>query len=101
MGTSHQIASTVTDVQKTARDAVQIASFPTRRLAGMWGLVLRAAGGSKGSALQWLAAPVMTRLIPREIRKAQAENLHKLKELLEGDRPGLEAPPADEPAVPR
>jgi uncharacterized protein YndB with AHSA1/START domain len=51
---------------------------------------------------QRLASPIMTRLIPREIRKAQVQNLQKLKRLIEGgDDQDAAAPTADEPAVPR
>ena len=40
----------------SARSLKSPATFPLRRLPDMWGLVARAAGGTKGTALTYLAA---------------------------------------------
>ncbi len=55
VGTVDQIASAVEEIQRTLPDAAQVAMFPIRRILGAWGLVVRAVGGNKGSALAWLA----------------------------------------------
>jgi hydroxymethylpyrimidine pyrophosphatase-like HAD family hydrolase len=56
VGTVDQIANAVEEIQLHLPDAAQVAMFPIRRIAGAWGLVVRAIGGNKGSALTWLAA---------------------------------------------
>ncbi|HWL89184.1 MAG TPA: HAD hydrolase family protein, partial [Polyangiaceae bacterium] len=38
------------------RDVAQVAMFPIRRILGSWGLIVRAIGGNKGSALEWIAS---------------------------------------------
>lgn len=55
VGTAGQIQDAVASIQSTLGDAAQVASFPTRRMENTWGMVVRAAGGNKGSALRWLA----------------------------------------------
>lgn len=55
VGTGEQIARTCEDMRLGAGDAAQIATFPLRRVPGMWGLVARGAGGTKGTALLWIA----------------------------------------------
>ena len=55
VGTSEQIARTCEGMRLGAGDAAQVVSFPLRRVEGMWGLVARGAGGTKGSALHWIA----------------------------------------------
>lgn len=55
LGTVQQIAAAVEDIQATVGEAAQVAMFPVRRQAGNWGMVVRGAGGSKGSALAWIA----------------------------------------------
>lgn len=55
LGTVQQIASAVEDIQDTVGDAAQVAMFPVRRQSGSWGMVVRGAGGTKGSALAWIA----------------------------------------------
>ncbi len=55
VGTGDQIATAVSGIEKTCGDAVQVASFPLRRMPGRWGMIVRAARGTKGSALAWLA----------------------------------------------
>lgn len=55
VGTAGQIHDAVISIQSALGDAAQVASFPTRRMENTWGMVVRAAGGNKGSALRWLA----------------------------------------------
>ena len=54
VGTSEQIHAVAHAVDAEARESVQVAAFPIRKL-DQWGLVARAAGGTKGTALRWLA----------------------------------------------
>ncbi|MBK6692385.1 MAG: HAD-IIB family hydrolase [Myxococcales bacterium] len=56
LGTVQQIASSVEAIQADVGDAAQVAMFPVRRAGGGWGMVVRGAGGNKGSALEWIAA---------------------------------------------
>lgn len=55
VGNGVQIAQTVEDIQQQLDGVAQAAMFPIRRMPGSWGLVVRAAGGTKGTALEWLA----------------------------------------------
>ena len=55
VGTEEQIALTYDGVQTKLGEAAQVVRFPIRRVPGIWGLVARAAGGTKGSALTWIA----------------------------------------------
>ncbi len=55
VGTREQIARTCEGMRLGAGDAAQVVSFPLRRSPGMWGLVARGAGGTKGTALRWIA----------------------------------------------
>ena len=55
VGDSQQIGSAAEQIRREIDDATQVAIFPIRRIAGQWGMVVRAAGGTKGSALAWLA----------------------------------------------
>jgi len=58
VGTMPQILGTASHIQESIGDHAQVATFPTRPLggaAGRWGMVVRAAGGNKGSALAWIA----------------------------------------------
>lgn len=55
LGTVQQIAASCEEIQATVGEAAQVAMFPVRRQAGNWGMVVRGAGGSKGSALAWIA----------------------------------------------
>jgi Cof subfamily protein (haloacid dehalogenase superfamily) len=55
VGTAAQISRTHEDIQARVGPTVQIAMFPIRRIPGVWGLVVRAAGRTKGSALTWIA----------------------------------------------
>jgi Cof subfamily protein (haloacid dehalogenase superfamily) len=57
LGTEREIRGLETDLGRTLGHAVYTAVFPVRRLqdAGMWAMVVRASGYSKGTALVWLA----------------------------------------------
>ena len=55
VGNADQIATAVEAIQDDLADVAQVAMFPIRRILGAWGLVVRAVGGTKGSALEWLA----------------------------------------------
>ncbi len=56
VGSAEQIHGARQDIERALGAGAQIATFPIRRLADMWGLVARAAGGTKGSALEYVAA---------------------------------------------
>jgi Cof subfamily protein (haloacid dehalogenase superfamily) len=57
LGTEVTIRALETDLARALGQAVYTAAFPVRRLEklGMWAVVVRAAGYSKGTALVWLA----------------------------------------------
>jgi Cof subfamily protein (haloacid dehalogenase superfamily) len=55
VGNADQIATAVEGIQDDLADVAQVAMFPIRRILGAWGLVVRAVGGNKGTALEWLA----------------------------------------------
>lgn len=65
VGSVDQIQGVATAVNQNLADHAQVAVFPVRRPAGReahgraggerWGLVARARGGTKGTALRWLA----------------------------------------------
>lgn len=55
VGTEEQIARTHDDLESRLGEAGQVVKFAIRRVPGVWGLVARAAGGTKGSALKWIA----------------------------------------------
>ena len=52
---TEQIIGAAEDIAKALPDQIQLATFPTRRIEGSWGMVVRARGGNKGSALGWVA----------------------------------------------
>ena len=54
VGTSEQIDGVARVVRDELGESVQTTTFPIRRI-GAWGLVARASGGNKGTALKWLA----------------------------------------------
>jgi len=56
VGTAEQIHGTSQEIEQALGAGAQIAKFPIRRLPNAWGLVARAAGGTKGSALEYVAA---------------------------------------------
>jgi Cof subfamily protein (haloacid dehalogenase superfamily) len=55
VGTAEQIFGTSEDIERSLGVGAQIAKFPVKRLEDRWGLVARAAGGTKGSALAFVA----------------------------------------------
>ncbi len=55
LGREANIGRTVADIQRDATESMQVAMFPFRRDAEHWGMVARAAGGTKGTALEWIA----------------------------------------------
>lgn len=56
VGSAEQIHGTSEEIERSLGSQAQITKFPVRRLADTWGLVARAAGGTKGSALAYIAA---------------------------------------------
>ena len=56
VGSAEQIHGVNEDVTRTLGNAAQIAVFPIRRLPNAWGLIARAGGGTKGTALEFVAA---------------------------------------------
>lgn len=60
LGREASIGRTVADIQRDETEAMQVAMFPFRRDPDKsrehWGMVARAAGGTKGTALAWMAA---------------------------------------------
>jgi Cof subfamily protein (haloacid dehalogenase superfamily) len=56
VGSAEQIHGASDEIERSLGVRVQIAKFPIRRVPGTWGLVARAAGGTKGSALAYVAA---------------------------------------------
>jgi len=56
LGREANIGRAVADIQRDETEAVQVAMFPFRRDSEHWGMVARAAGGTKGTALSWMAA---------------------------------------------
>jgi len=60
LGREANIGRTVADIQRDETEAMQVAMFPFRRDADKsrehWGMVARAAGGTKATALAWMAA---------------------------------------------
>jgi hydroxymethylpyrimidine pyrophosphatase-like HAD family hydrolase len=59
LGTQDQVAEAVDAIVKALAGAVMVAMFPVRRgthaSAGTWALIVRAAGGTKGTAVRWIA----------------------------------------------
>ena len=55
LGPEASISSAVDDIQRGCKDRAQVAAFPVKRVPGNWGLIARASGGTKGTALEWLA----------------------------------------------
>ena len=56
LGREAQIGRAVDDIQRDTTESMQVTMFPFRRDAEQWGMVARASGGTKGTALQWIAA---------------------------------------------
>jgi len=55
LGKEASIGRTVADIQRDSNDSMQVAMFPFRRDTEHWGMVARASGGTKGTALQWVS----------------------------------------------
>jgi len=55
VGTAVQIGQAVDAIREALPEIAQVAMFPIKRTPGSWGMVVRAAGGTKGTALKWLA----------------------------------------------
>jgi hypothetical protein len=55
LGREASVGRTVADIQRDATESMQVAMFPFRRDGEHWGMVARAAGGTKGTALEWIA----------------------------------------------
>ena len=56
LGREASIGRVVADIQRDDTEALQVAMFPFRRDAEQWGMVVRAAGGTKATALAWMAS---------------------------------------------
>jgi hydroxymethylpyrimidine pyrophosphatase-like HAD family hydrolase len=58
VGPLERIEVAVADVSANLSSAAVVGRFPIRRAAhaGMWAIIVRAAGGTKGTALSWIAA---------------------------------------------
>jgi Cof subfamily protein (haloacid dehalogenase superfamily) len=56
LGREASIGRTVADIQRDQSESMQVAMFPFRRDGEHWGMVARAAGGTKGTALEWIAS---------------------------------------------
>ena len=55
LGTETEVLKTVDNIQTNLNGVTQLTTFPVRRAADRWGMVVRAAGGTKGTALEWIA----------------------------------------------
>ncbi len=58
VGSQAQIDAVIGDLARDLPSAVLVAAFPMRRgkHAGHWAMIVRASGGTKGTALRWIAA---------------------------------------------
>jgi hydroxymethylpyrimidine pyrophosphatase-like HAD family hydrolase len=55
VGPAEQIHGTRDEIARSVGSGAQVAAFPIRRLPNAWGMIARAAGGTKGSALAFVA----------------------------------------------
>lgn len=55
LGREANIGRTVADIQRDSTESMQVAMFPFRRDKEHWGMVARASGGTKGTALKWVS----------------------------------------------
>jgi Cof subfamily protein (haloacid dehalogenase superfamily) len=55
LGKEASIGRTVADIQRDTTESMQVAMFPFRRDTQHWGMVARASGGTKGTALEWVS----------------------------------------------
>jgi Cof subfamily protein (haloacid dehalogenase superfamily) len=59
VGSHEQIQGAAARIQAGVGEHAQVATFPTRPMgasAGCWGMIVRASGGDKGTALAWIAS---------------------------------------------
>lgn len=56
LGKEANIGRIVADIQRDATESMQVAMFPFRRDTEHWGMVARASGGTKGTALAWVSS---------------------------------------------
>ena len=56
LGKEANIGRIVADIQRDASESMQVAMFPFRRDTEHWGMVARASGGTKGTALAWVSS---------------------------------------------
>jgi hypothetical protein len=56
LGREANVGRTVADIQRDTTESMQVSMFPFRRDGQQWGMVARASGGTKGTALQWVAS---------------------------------------------
>jgi Cof subfamily protein (haloacid dehalogenase superfamily) len=56
IGTERQITGAVRELRSEMSEAAVVLSFEVRRSSDMFAMVVRAAGSSKGTAIEWLAA---------------------------------------------
>ncbi len=58
LGSEAEVRAVADELARDLLGAVLVAAFPMRRGAheGRWGMIVRAAGGTKGTALRWIAA---------------------------------------------
>jgi hydroxymethylpyrimidine pyrophosphatase-like HAD family hydrolase len=59
LGPQERVAAAVRGITAALAESVMVAMFPVRRgnlaAAGTWALIVRAAGGTKGTAVRWIA----------------------------------------------
>lgn len=55
VGSVSQISGAAEEIQDRIPEIAEVAVFPVRRVRNMWGMVVRAKGGTKGTALRWMA----------------------------------------------
>jgi hydroxymethylpyrimidine pyrophosphatase-like HAD family hydrolase len=56
VGSAEQIYGTAEEIERRLGAGATISTFPIKRVASHWGLIVRAGGGSKGTALGFIAA---------------------------------------------
>ncbi|MCK6586055.1 MAG: Cof-type HAD-IIB family hydrolase [Polyangiaceae bacterium] len=56
VGTEEQIRGSADEVQAAMPDEAFVLWFPVERRSGMFAMIVRAAGSSKGTAIEWLSA---------------------------------------------
>jgi hydroxymethylpyrimidine pyrophosphatase-like HAD family hydrolase len=62
VGTREQIHGSADEIQRDLAGHAQAVVFPIRQRPGQWGMIARAAGSTKGSALAWLAEHYRVRM---------------------------------------